>query len=173
MQLITAETKKHPLCTLWRSRGLWILENSISLSGILWWLRPRVSINRNTWIVLKFWNPYIGSQFFLQDPGEDALFHTSSQTSMDIPPNVAQWIMCPVGSGEQTLLDVQPAQKHGTLKIPCWAGSQVCSPERLWGKKEEKMSHIALLKMVLNMTCLGADHRITDYFGLNGALKTI
>lgn len=173
MQLITVENKKHPLYILWRSGGLWILENTVLLSGILWWLRPRVSINRNSWL---FWNFEIHIQdlhYFLQDPGEDALLHTSSQTSMDIPGSVAQWITSPVGSGEQTLLDVQPAQKHGTLQIPWRGDSQVCSPEGLWREKAEKMTQIALLKMVLNMICLGADHRITDYFGLKGALKTI
>lgn len=59
--------------------------------------------------------------------------HPSQSGSMDHVPRRS-----PVWSGEQTLLDVQPAQKHGTLKIPCRTGSQVCSPEGLWGEKEEK-----------------------------------
>lgn len=172
IQFITAETKKHPLCILSGSRGLWILENSVSLSGIFWWLRPRVSINRNSWIVLKFYFHIWVLNYFCRiqermlcsthlpnQPG-----HPSQSGSMDHVPGRS-----PVGSGEQALLDVQPAQKHGTLWIPC----QVCSPEGLWGKKEEKMAQIALFKNVWNTIYLGANHRVIDYFGLKRTLKTI
>lgn len=96
MQLIAAEIK-NPLCILWRFRGLWILENSVSLSGILWLAETKGEHKQDLLDCFKILSPHMGSQIFLQDPGEDALLHTSSQISMDIPFNLAQWIMCQGG----------------------------------------------------------------------------
>lgn len=96
--------------------------------------------------------------------------HPSQYGSMDHVPRKS-----PVGSGERLGSEVagcsaSPKAWNTQDSLQSWQPD--LQSRGLWREKQEKRSQIALLEKVIHMICLGADHRITDYFGLKGALKT-
>lgn len=178
MQLITDETKKHPLYILWRSRGLWILENSVSLSGILWWFRPGVSINRNAQIVLKVSLHRQDINYFCRiqermpcstpapKPARTSLLvWLNGSCAKEIPCGI--WPM--FGIRCCWMFSRPRSMEHS--RFPAELAARFAVQKDSEGKKK-KMSQIALLKTLVSMICLGAVHRTKDYFGLKGALKS-